>query len=135
MKKYDLENNVIFVGLVKDRKRLNAIYQTASLFLFPSIFDNDTLVVCEAGLNNIPSLVLEETGASERIKNNYNGFTSSHDHESFANRIIEIMTNETLYNSVKNNLSTLIPKDWNMVAKDYENFYNDAILKYKKDEK
>ncbi len=135
VKKYDLENNVIFVGLVKDRKRLNAIYQTASLFLFPSIFDNDTLVVCEAGLNNIPSLVLEETGASERIKNNYNGFTSSHDHESFANRIIEIMTNETLYNSVKNNLSTLIPKDWNMVAKDYENFYNDAILKYKKDEK
>lgn len=135
IKKLNLTNNVIFTGLIRDRKKLNAIYNTATLFLFPSIFDNDTLVVIESSLNNVPSLVLKDTGPSERLEDNMNGFISENTVNDYAIRILEILNDDELYLKVKNNLSSILTKDWKNVAMDYEKFYREAIDQYnKKDE-
>lgn len=130
IRKHNLEENVIFTGVIKDREILNAIYMSSDLLLFPSIFDNDTLVVCEAGSNGTPSLVLKDTGPSERIKANYNGFVSEHNEVQFAKEIERIINDKTLYQKVVNNLNTILPKDWDGIAKEYQKFYEDAIKTY-----
>mgnify|MGYP002728972828 FL=1 len=60
--------------------------------LFPSVFDSDGLVVCEAGNMGTPSLTLEGTGASERITDGVNGFTAPNSVEEYAAKIISVMS-------------------------------------------
>jgi len=124
--KLGLAENVIFTGLIKDKKELTGLYSASTLFILPSVFDNDPLVISEAALNGSPSLVLENTGSSERIKDGVNGYTAPFNEQDFAAKIIYIM-NDGHYEDVKSNVETIIPESWQDVAKNYVKFYLKAF--------
>lgn len=127
IKKENLQDNVVFTGYVRDRKELANIYAKTHLFLFPSSFDTDGLVICEAAQMGTPTLTLDGYGASERITNNKNGFTSENDLRKFADRIYEIINDKPLYESVCKNVRSILGDTWHDVANKYEKIFKDLI--------
>jgi glycosyltransferase involved in cell wall biosynthesis len=69
-----IEDKVTFAGRVIDRERLKQYYAAADLFLFPSLYDTDGLVVREAAALNTPSVMLREASASGMLTDGVTGF-------------------------------------------------------------
>lgn len=72
-KNLELDNECLFISAVHDREMLRALYSRALLFLFPSDFDTNGLVVREAAACGTASLVLDGSCAAEGISNERNG--------------------------------------------------------------
>lgn len=123
VKKNGLSENIKFLGRTLDAIKLDKIYAESDLFLFPSIFDNDPLVICEAGNMGTPSLVIENTGAQERLIDNVNGFVSKNDLNDFAEKIIYLMNNKELLQKAGFNARNLF-SSWQENKKEYINIYN-----------
>lgn len=64
----------IFPGAVHDRQTLRAWYCRADLFLFPSTYDTNGLVVREAAACSLPAVLIRESCASEGVTDGVNGF-------------------------------------------------------------
>lgn len=128
-KKFNLEDKIIFTGAIKDNKIFQGMYATSDLFLFPSKFDNDPLVIVEAALAKTPSLVLENTGSSERIINNQNGFIVKENIEVYANKIKELLANKEFLKKCGENASNTMLKTWEQTAKEYEDIYKELAYK------
>ena len=69
-----IEDKVTFVGRVTDRELLKRYYAAADLFLFPSLYDTDGLVVREAAALGTPSVMLREASASGMLTDGETGF-------------------------------------------------------------
>ncbi len=132
-KKLGLENNVFFHGQKKPEE-LASFYKNADLFLFPSIFDTDGLVLIEAGAYNTPSVVLKNTGASERFVDCETGFISEQDEVSFANKITWCLNNREILLKVGKNSKTVV-KGWDTVVEEYLKIYKEELLKKSVDKK
>lgn len=128
-KKLNLENNVEFLGYIGDKKVLAEHYSKAHLFLLPSIFDNDALVILEAAQVGTPSVVIKDTGSSERMIDNKNGFVSEYSVEAYAEKIYQVIHDKELYNAVCYNINSLFGEGWKQVAIKYQNLFNEAIDK------
>lgn len=123
-----LSENVVFHGRITDHKKLDAVYAANDLFLFPSVFDNDPLVVCEAGNMGTPSLVLKNTGASERITDGVNGFLSENDVNAYADKIISLSADKARLTEVGENAKNLF-SEWKENVKEYRKLYQRLINK------
>lgn len=126
-KKQNIQDKVIFTGRISNTEVLSSIFARSNLFLFPSVFDNDPLTVVEAAVHQTPAVVIENTGASERIENNVSGFTIKNNIEDYVARLEEILKDKDLLNCVSNNASLKIPKDWQTTAKEYLEEYKKLI--------
>ena len=69
-----LSRKVFFTGVLSNRKLLRAWYSRADLFLFPSTFDTNGLVVREAAASDTASVIVAESCASEGVTDDRNGF-------------------------------------------------------------
>ena len=69
-----LDDKIIFTGAVYDREALCAWYCRADLFLFPSTFDTNGLVVREAAACSLASVLIKGSCAAEGVTNRQNGF-------------------------------------------------------------
>ncbi len=125
--KEGLEENVVFKGLIKDRAVLNDLYASADLFLFPSKFDTDGLVVCEAAQMGTPSVTLKGLGASERTVDNETGFHSDDDYIGYAERIYKIINDPALFAHVCGKVRGLRGEPWSEVAKKYEAVFQEMV--------
>lgn len=74
VKQLGIAGKVSFAGRVTDRERLKQYYAAADLFLFPSLYDTDGLVVREAAALDTPSIMLEEASASGMLTDGETGF-------------------------------------------------------------
>ena len=99
IKKLKLDN-IIMCGKVTDRKILGYYYKRADLFLFPSTFDASSIVQIEASSQNTPGLFIKGSCTAATITNNINGFLSENNINDYTNRIIEIIENKKLLESV-----------------------------------
>lgn len=77
-----LSDRVFFAGAVFDREQLKAWYTRADLFLFPSTFDSNGLVVREAAACNLPSVLIRNSCAAENTQDDRNAFLISENAES-----------------------------------------------------
>ena len=64
----------IFVGPIRDREKLRAWYCRADLFLFPSSYDTNGLVVREAAACSLPAVLVRGSCAAEGVTDGENGF-------------------------------------------------------------
>lgn len=119
----NLQDNVIMVGMVREREVLKYYYKRADLFVFPSVVDNCPLVKYEAGTQHTPTLAIEKTGSSEEIVNDVNGFTSAYSVESYTQRLYDILTNPAHLKEVSDNALQTLSKNWGHVAKTLEDIY------------
>ena len=122
-------SSVLFLGQITDKVLLSSVYANAKLFLFPSIFDNDSLTIIEAALNKVPSVVLENTGVSERITNNQNGFTIVNNPQEMAKKIDFLLKNPAILQKVGENALHQLPHTWGEMVDKYLSLYSIVLNK------
>ena len=73
VKKIGLEEECVFTGSVRDRELLRDYFTMSDLFLFPSTFDTNGIVVREAAACYCPSLLIKGSCAAEGITDMFTG--------------------------------------------------------------
>ena len=79
-----LGDRVIFVDPIRDRDRIRAWYCRADLFLFPSTFDTNGLVVREAAACGLGSVLVAGSCAAEGVTDGRNGVLIEENADSMA---------------------------------------------------
>ena len=85
-----LDSKVFFTGPVYEREHLRAWYARADLFLFPSTFDTNGLVVREAAASDTASVIIADSCASEGVTGDRNGFLIEENAGSLAAKLAEL---------------------------------------------
>ena len=126
----NLTSDVTFTGRIDDEEVKNVLLKNASLFLFPSLTESDSLAILETAYQKTPSLVIENTTNVERITNNFNGYICANNENIVANKILEIANNKQELKKVSENAFNSIPENWEMVAHKYEAYYEEIIRSF-----
>lgn len=72
-RKKNLDGKCIFAGVIRDRTKIRAYFSRSDLFLFPSLFDTNGLVVREAAACGLASVLVRGSCASEGITDGRSG--------------------------------------------------------------
>ena len=127
VKKYSEELSLyekcIFTGPIHNRNAIRAFYSRADLFLFPSVYDTNGLVVREAAACSLASVLIEGSCAAEGITDSETGFLSENNSESFAEKLFFLCKNRELMKKVGENAAEKIYVSWeDSVAKAVERY-------------
>ena len=79
-----ISDKCIFTGPIRDREVLRAWYSRADLFLFPSSYDTNGLVVREAAACSLGAVLIKGSCAAEGVADGRNGFLIEETAESLA---------------------------------------------------
>ncbi|MCI8400687.1 MAG: glycosyltransferase family 4 protein [Lachnospiraceae bacterium] len=79
-----LQEDCIFTGAIHDREKLRAFFSRADLFLFPSVFDTNGIVVREAAACGLASVLIAGSCAAEGITDGRNGYLIEENAEAMA---------------------------------------------------
>lgn len=90
MRKLSLDDECRFVGAIRDRATLRAVYAACDLFLFPSTFDTNGIVVREAAANGLASVLIKDSCAAEGVSHGRNGLLIEETPESMANLLFHM---------------------------------------------
>lgn len=85
--KLGLEEQVTFTGPITDKNVLANFYRASDLVLFPSCADSAGLIHVEGAMYGKPTLAIENTAISEKIKDGINGLVSKNNSLDFSNKI------------------------------------------------
>ncbi len=130
IKEKNIKNKIIFTGKIADYQTLSLLYSSASLFFFPSAYDNDPLVVKEAAVHALPSLVMKHTSIAEQITDNVNGFVQTGSPKAFAKRINQIIALEFKRKKVGEKARQDLVKRWPETLRHLKQEYESVIKKY-----
>jgi len=130
-KELGLDNNIILTGNISDREILKYYFLRADLFVFPSTIDTCAIVKFEAASQNTPTLAIENTGASEGITNNVNGFIAKNNVNEYSAKINEIISNKNKLEEVSKNCYETLYENWDNAALKCVEIY-EKILENKK---
>ena len=86
-----LTDRCLFPGSVRDRQALRAWYCRADLFLFPSTFDTNGLVVREAAACGLPAVLIRGSCAAEDVTDGVTGFLIEENAPSLAACLRELL--------------------------------------------
>ncbi len=106
------EGDCTFAGAIRDRETLRAIYSCASLFLFPSTYDTNGLVVREAAASAVPSILIRGSCAAEGVTDGRNGFLAEENSESMTAVLRECLTHLDTVRQVGKNAQDEIYLSW-----------------------
>lgn len=132
IKSKKLTKRVIFAGKIVDRELLAYYYSRCDLFLFPSMYDTNSLVQKEAASQKKPTIYLKDAITAYDIVDNETGFISDANPYAYANRILEVLNNPRLYNRVSHNAYKKVYCTWDKIVNDSYKLYLEWINKYKK---
>ena len=85
----------IFTGAIRNRNTLRAWYSRSDLFLFPSSYDTNGLVVREAAACELGSVLIKDSCAAEGVTDNRNGFLIDENAESMSRVLLHLYDNRT----------------------------------------
>ena len=95
-----LTEEVVMCGLVSDKEMLENLYSRAKLFLFPSLYDANSLVQIEAACQGTPTVFLEGARTAATVTPEVNAFVSAPGEESYAQIIVDILSDPEGYDRV-----------------------------------
>ena len=85
--KLELGDRVFFCPAIHDRNLIRAWYCRANLFLFPSTFDTNGLVVREAAACGLASVLIQGSCAAEDVEDGETGFLIEENSDSMAEKL------------------------------------------------
>lgn len=127
-----LEKQVLFLGAVQDRQLLRAWYCRAELFLFPSTFDTNGLVVREAAASALPAVLIRGSCAAEEVTHGRNGFLIEEDPESLFRLLLELSRNPLVLQAVGEAASAQLYMSWEDAVKAAMARYEVVIDRYRR---
>lgn len=119
----NISDAIIFTGHLGDTHLLDGLYQAATLFTFPSLYDTFSLVVREAAAMYTPSVVTVDSAAAEPIRHGINGLICPDDGERLGMLLKEYMHNDSALRAMGQSAHDTIPHDWdNVIRKSRERY-------------
>ena len=128
--KLQLGDRVIFTGQIQNRRDIQIYYGSADLLVFPSTFDTNGLVVREAAACATPSILVEDSCASEGIIDGKTGFLCLETPHSLKAKISKIIGNKGLLETVGLNAQDDIYISWEDSIKNAFERYQIVIDKF-----
>lgn len=121
--KYGIKDKVIFTGPVHDREALRAFNTRADLFLFPSTYDTNGIVVREAAACSLASVLIKGSCAAEGVTHGRNGYLIEENPQSMAALLQEVCGNMDRVREVGANAMKEIYVSWeDSVKQAYERY-------------
>ena len=117
----------IFTGPIYDRDVLRAWNTRADLFLFPSTFDTNGLVVREAAACGLASVLIEGSCAAEGITDGRNGFTIEETPEAMAELLKKVSKDLSHLHDVGEHAMDEIYLSWKTCVADAYDRYQEVL--------
>ncbi|MDE7229786.1 MAG: glycosyltransferase, partial [Oscillospiraceae bacterium] len=122
--KLGLNEKVIFAGAVSDREELRVYYTAGELFLFPSEYDTNGIVVREAAACGVGSLLIEGSCASEGITDGRTGILCAADPEAIAKKLEFAVSHRTELYQIGEHAMNEVYVSWETAVKNaYDRYY------------
>ena len=126
-----LDGCVLFSEPIRDRERIRAWYCRADLFLVPSTFDTNGLVVREAAACALASVLVAGSCAAEDVTDGESGFLIEENADSLAAKLRELLAQPEAMKRVGAGAQRKIYVSWeDAVARAYAR-YGDVIENYR----
>jgi glycosyltransferase involved in cell wall biosynthesis len=120
MERYVADNELTecctFVGAVHDRELLRDYFTLADLFLFPSDFDTNGIVVREAAACSCPSVLLRGSAAAEGIKDGETGILIDQDAVDMARVLVAACHDRAALLRIGQNAAARIYLSWDQAV-------------------
>jgi len=130
-----LQEDCIFTGPVYDREILRAYFSRADLFLFPSTYDTNGIVVREAAACSCPALIIRNSCAAEGIVHEDTGILIEETTEAMAHELLIGCKDHKRLKQIGTNAADKIYLSWDdAVGKAYQRYLK-IISKQSKSEK
>ena len=126
-----LDDNCIFTGAVRDREKLRTFFSMADLFLFPSDYDTNGIVVTEAAACSCPSLLLRGSCAAEGIDNYKNGIIIDKKPKELAMVALDVINNREKMKEIGENALEDIYLSWDEAVKVAYIRYEEIVMNHK----
>ncbi len=111
-KDLELAGDCVFTGAIRDRALLKAFYTRADLFLLPSVFDNNPLVVKEAAACRTASVLIRGSSSAENVTDGENGFLTEDSVPSFTKALLEVCRRPELAKRTGENAAKTLYLSW-----------------------
>jgi glycosyltransferase involved in cell wall biosynthesis len=126
VKKFELNNNVTFLGYVNDEEKYS-IYKSSLVLLHTSVYDNNGMVAAEALCSGLPVVMFDH----EYLKDIYKDAcikAKVGDIQDYSSKVLRILNEKNYYNTIKpkgENLSKLQEFwNWDFRSKNLYEFIN-----------
>ncbi len=117
-----LTQEVVMCGLTQ-KPMLEKLYSRASLFLFPSLYDANSLVQIEAACQGTPTVFLEGARTAATVKPGVNGYVSEASEEAYARTILDILADKEGYERICAAARKDLYLNWDDVVRDVYSDY------------
>ncbi|MBP5563936.1 MAG: glycosyltransferase, partial [Bacteroidales bacterium] len=125
-----LTDEVVMCGLT-DKEMLEKLYSRAKLFLFPSLYDANSLVQIEAACQGTPSVFLQGARTAATVTPGVNGYVCPPDEDSYAQMILDIMSDKESYECISAAARRDLYLNWDDVVRNVFEDYS-AFVKAKR---
>jgi len=98
-----LSDVCLFTGVVKDRQKLRAFFTRADMFLFPSTFDTNGIVVREAAACGLASVLTRGSCAAEGVTDGRNGLLIDENADALSEAVLRLVKNPGLAETLGRN--------------------------------
>jgi len=132
VREMQLQDHIIFTGLISDREQMKQLYACSDLFVFPSLYDNAPLVMMEAAAFQVPSIVVRDSSASECIQDQVNGFMIDNHHECLAATIKELSLHPEKIKRAGGHAATSIYRSWEGIVETVHGKYASIIDEHRR---
>ena len=126
-----LDDQVVFMGVITDRKVLAHVYAASDLLVFPSVYDNSPLVLQEAAAFDVPSVIVRESSAAEGFLDGVNGFLIENEVKALAHKIIELMDHPDAIRKAGEGARKTIYHPWEGIVDNVHERYTELIREYR----
>ena len=131
LKELAICDRVIMCGKIAEAETLEKIYARAKLFLFPSLYDANSLVQIEAACQGTPTVFLRGAKTAGTVTEDVNGFIADPSDEAFAEKIEQILNDDEYYRKVAEGAKRDLYVTWDEVVSTVYKDYGRLIAKKK----
>ncbi len=118
-----LTDDCIFTGIVKNRQKLRAFCSRADVFLFPSTFDTNGIVVREAAACGLASILIRGSCAAEGVTDGHSGILIEETAEAMCDALLRISQDRESIKTMGQNAMGELYLSWeDAVGRAYERY-------------
>lgn len=110
-----IDDMLVMTGHVTNSKLLDGLYERATLFVFPSVYDNAPMVVREAAVMGTPSVLVRGSSAADIVKDGQNGLLCEDNSRDLARVILRVLHDDALIRRLGEDARQTIPVPWEQV--------------------
>lgn len=126
-----IADRCIFTGAIRDREVLRAWYSRANLFLFPSTFDTNGLVVREAAASSLGAVLISGSCAAEGITDGVTGLLIDESAESLSACLTRVLREPEIMARVGEHAARELYISWHDAVHNAMERYDVVIDRYR----